>query len=319
MNFPTSLLLTFTLVGAFTTSCQVSQPMDCDVVSNTYVHRYGVPLDPREWTERGQDGSVVSMRKDGVIVSRSYEAGILHGACTYSFPYREVVKKKEIYEHGVITEEWQYYPNGLPFKQCIFESPQQYSITVWYESGVPHAHEIYEEGKLTVAEYYTPSHQEESRIDGGNGLRYCRSGKGELESVDTIQEGEMIMRTTYHLSGIPSSTTPYVNGVIQGKKCTYTEDGLPATIEEWERNVQHGNTLVFEHGEKVMCTPYVNGCKHGTESRYLDGDQVIQEVSWVKGKKHGPCYHYVENRKVTDWYFRDQLVNKARYDMLCNQ
>lgn len=312
--------LCFLILLGSAASCQSSRDC-CDEVVCETVHRYGVPLEPEDWSERGQYGRVISMRKDGVAVTRNYEAGVLHGECTYTFPHRDVIQTKEIYDQGNLSQELVHYPNGFPQQQLAYDSPNCQSVTVWYESGAPHCREQIENGHLMHGEYYSIDQQVESRIAQGNGLRTLRDGQGQLQSVDTIQNGQMLLRTTYHPNGVPATVTPYVNGVIEGERRTYSSGGEPATIETWGGNVQHGVTHVFEQGEKRIEVPYVNGRRHGIERRYRDdGQAVAQEFTWVQGQKHGPVYSYVGNTTQTDWYYRNRLVpNKSTFDMLSNQ
>ena len=105
MKVPRSISILLLLLGS-TTACQTWHSCDDEVVCETYIHRYGVPLEPQDWLDRGQDGQVVSMRKDGVIVTHSYDGGILHGECTYSFPYREAIQKKDVYDQGRLVRKW---------------------------------------------------------------------------------------------------------------------------------------------------------------------------------------------------------------------
>lgn len=306
------------LLGALS-SCQNQNC--CDEVVCETVHRYGVPLQPEDWSERGQCGQVISMRKDGVAVTRNYDNGILHGECTYTFAHRDVVHKREMYEQGKLMQEQVYYTSGMPYKQTNYEGPDRQSITIWYENGAPYAREMVDNGNLVQAEYYSIDQQLESNVENGNGLRTRRDGQGQLQFVDTIQNGQMVISTTYHPNGAPAVITPYANGMVEGERRTYLSGGEPATIEIWKGNVQHGVTQEFEHGEKRADVPYVNGLRQGIERRYRDDGQTIaQEITWVQGHKHGPANSYIGNTKATDWYFRNQQVpNKATFDMMSNQ
>jgi antitoxin component YwqK of YwqJK toxin-antitoxin module len=290
-----------------------------DIVCETYVHRYGVPLAPEDWSDRGQHGQVISTRKDGVVICKNYESGILHGETTYTFAHKDVIEKKEIYDQGNLAQVVFYYPSGMPQKQITFEPPQTEKVLTWYESGAPQSKELYFNGLLAQGEYLNPSQQQESAVIDQNGLRTLRDDYGQLLSIDEIQNGQMILRRTFHANGAPASVTPYVNNVIQGKRWTYQKGGEPATIEEWNNNCQHGNTQVFENGEKVSDLPYVYGQIHGVEQRYRNSDQLVQENNWVKGCRHGPSYTYVNDTTHTDWYFKDRKVNRGTYEALSNQ
>lgn len=291
-----------------------------DVVCETYVHRYGVELDSNDWSSRGQDGQVVSTMKDGCVVARNYEGGVLHGETTYSYPHRSTIQKKEVYTKGALTEESWNYSNGIPSKQVTHNSPTSQSHVVWYDNGVPQSKEQYENNTLSQGEYYTPLNAQESSVNNGNGMRTRRDAYGALQSVDEIQNGQMTVRNTFHSNGNPEAITPYENDVVHGERKTFLPGGEPNTVETWNKGIQHGPTTVFENGERYANVPYVNGVKHGVENRFKeDGITPAEDINWVKGARHGPSYGYIGNTIKTDWYFEDKQVNKATYDALSNQ
>lgn len=302
-------LLSFSLMS----SCQPSRPYD-EVVCQTYVHRYGVPLDPQDWSSRGKHGQIVSLLKDGVTATRSYDSGVLEGECFYTFPHRELIFKKELYSKGILLEETTHYISGMPKQHLIYHSPYL-SITTWYENGAPQSQEEWHQNKIQKGEYFTFSNQIEATVEEGKGLRICRNDQGEVEYVDTIEEGQTVQRTTYHLNGVPATATPYKLGKIEGERRTYSSEGEPVTIETWKNNFQQGVTDEYEYGEKVAEISYLQGKKHGIEKRFgSEGKGVVNEITWVKGKKQGPCHYYVGNTRQTDWYFADRCVDKAVYD-----
>lgn len=301
------------------TACNSPRYSD-DVVSETYVHRYGVPLETvEEWSDRGQHGQIISTRKDGVVVARSFDSGVLHGETNYTFPHREAIQKRESYDQGVLTQETWNYSNGVPQRQIDYPSPTNPTTLIWYESGVPQCKESYVNDQLMQAEYYTPSHQLESSVADGHGIRTRRDGYGQLLSVDDIKQGQMRERTTYHANGSPESITPYVNGMSNGQRLTFLPGGEPSAIEEWNHGVQHGNTVIFQNGEKFADVTYQDGKRHGIERRYRHGEVLAEEVSWVQGQQHGPCYSYVGDSTKTTWYVQDKEVNKATYDAFQRQ
>jgi len=289
-----------------------------EVVCETYVHRYGVPLDPQDWSERGQHGQVISTRKDGVVVSKTYEAGVLNGEVTYTFPHRDVIARRCFYSNGHLDQETYCYSNGMPHKQISYDDAQE-NVLCWYESGAPQLKETYINGLLIQGEYFDLSQQRESSVLDQNGLRTLRDDYGELLSVDEIEHGQLVLRRTYHSNGAPEAVTPYSNGVIEGKRWTYQPGGEPATLEEWNNNFQHGNTEVFENGEKIADRPYVYGKIHGVERCYREGGNLVQENHWTQGEKHGRCHNYFNGERRTDWYFKNRLVNRGTYEALCNQ
>lgn len=318
MKTPRSVFFLLPLLGV-AAACNPPRPCTDEVVCESYVHRYGVPLPQDEWVERGKNGQVVSTQKDGVIVTRNYEGGMLQGESTYSFPHRDRIQKKEIYDRGGLARELYFNSSGIPQQEIVYNYPDRKSITVWYENGSPQLCESYESNQLISGEYYDIANRVESQVNGGDGFRTRRDGLGQLQSIDTIDQGQMTLRTTYHANGAPDTVTPYANGTIHGLRRTYQVGGEPATVETWTNNKQHGITTIYENGEKLSEIPYVNGRQHGMERRYRDGEVVAQEVTWVGGQKQGPCYTYVGNTRETDWYFGDKLVNKATYDVMRSQ
>ena len=193
-------------------------------------------------------------------------------------------------------------------------------MVAWYEGGSPQAYEEHINGSLVNGEYYNVNHQVESRVDQSNGYRTYRDGLGQLEAIDTIENGQVIQNTAYHPDGTPAAVTPYVKGVIEGERKTYKPTGEPATVEQWSGNLQHGKTTVYEQGEKQAEVPYVNGVKHGVEKRYRADEVIAQEINWVEGQQDGPSHTYLGSSKKTDWYFKGKSVpNKATYDVLSNQ
>ncbi len=316
-----AFLFPFLILLGVTVSCRTGPTASDEVVCETYIHRYGVPLDAEEWSQRGQDGQVTSVLKDGVAVTRSYEGGVLEGETFYTFPYREMVQKRERYQEGQLVLECSHDSNGLPVEQREYHAPGSYQLTRWYESGAPQCREAYEGERLLEGEYYDVDYQLESRVEKGEGERLDRNGGGELQAREKIQGGERVQRVAYHPNGVPAAVNFYENQKIEGERHTFLPDGEPATIEHWTQDAQHGETTLFEYGEKRAEVPYVKGKRQGVERRYR-GDEVVQEIHWVDGQRQGPTYTYGDlgDSPKVDWYFKDQRVaNKATYDVLCNQ
>lgn len=313
---PTPYLFIFLTLA---TACQTARPSSEQVVSETYIHRYGVPLPEEEWTTRGKNGQVVSVRRDGVEITRNYESGILHGESSYTFPHRSAIEKKETYEKGKLIRTIQYYSSGVPHAQHLYEEGDVERLIAWYENGSPQGEEEYIRGKLVRGQYFDLCYEIESEVIGGEGKRTRRDGFGLLQTIDQIQQGRMVSSTSYHSNGAPAAITPYVHRNIHGQKRTFSPGGDPVTIEQWVENKQQGTTIVFENGAKVSDLPYVDGKKQGVEKRYGDEGQLVQEVTWSNDQKHGPTLNYVNNTTQTIWYFQNKEVSKAAYEALCNQ
>lgn len=307
--------LTLALMGCQQTG-RYSSP---EIVEETYVHRYGVPVSPQDWNAGGNHGQIVTTLANGVVVSKSYTSGILDGDTTYSYPHSSAIEKVESYANGIIQREMNYYMSGAPKQEIAYNNPQNRTISTWYESGALKSKEQMNGNLLLQATYYSSNNQLDSQIADYKGTRTRRDDYGQLVSIDTIENGLITLRTTYHQNGAPKEVIPYANGMINGLVKTYYPAGEPHTIEEWRNGVQAGLTTEFLNGEKVIECVYVDGKKQGLEHRYRDGKSVVQEISWVNGLKQGACISYVGNTPKTDWYFQGKIVNKASYDLMMGQ
>lgn len=318
MRYQTPLclvILSATLASGCTPYHRVPRSTET-VVTQSYVHKYGVPLERNEWASRGKNGQVVSMLKSGVTVTENYLDGYLDGETSYSFPHSGAIQKVEVYAQGHLTKERENYRSGAPKLEVSYTSSGSKDVTSWYEEGTPHYREIYENGRLMEGDYYTIGNQIDSHIDNGDGKRMNRDEFGQLASIDKFQEGQLAYRTILYPNGTPKEIIPYVGGRINGQKKTFLPDGEPSTIEGWVNDKQEGITYVYQNGEKVAEVQYLNGLKSGIEERYRDGKYLVEEVTWHKGKRHGPSYTHIADDVLISWYYEGQEVSKTQYDKL---
>jgi len=304
------------MIGLTIVGCQSKNSCPEGVVDETYVHRYGVQVDPEDWSSRGKHGKVISKMADGVTVSRFYSAGELDGDTTYTFPHSEQIEIVHTYSLGTLVRELVNYRSGNPKKEMQYIDDGRRQVVEWYEDGSKRFVEEYEGDFLATGEYYNGKKQIESRIDGGEGVRKNRDQYGQLESADEIQDGELTLRTTFHPNGGPMEMIPFQNGKIQGQKRTYHPGGEPYTIEEWVDGEQHGDTVVYENGELKSRIVYQHGRKHGVEQVYRDGAAVVERVTWKDDELHGPRYQYVGDNTNIEWHYHGRKVNKNTYDRM---
>ena len=312
---PTFRRLSLFIIPLALGSCNGYQN-DGPVVDETYVHRYGMEVPQENWrTTSGESGQVISTLKNGVVVNKTYDSGVLHGPSTYTFPHSDAVQRVEHYNQGNVEKETIHYFSGAPYQEKQYNG-DDHIMTNWYETGAPQSREEYQNGRLVKGEYYNPEHQLESSVENGSGTRTRRDSYGLILSIDTISNGQLSLRTTYHPNGTPKEITPFVNNLPEGEKKTFLPAGEPYTIETWAAGKQQGITVVFLHGEKVAEVPYKDGQKNGVEQRFRDGQIVVEEISWVNGQKHGPTKIYLGSTPTIDWYFKDQKVSQSNYDMM---
>lgn len=309
------ILSLFILTACSSQTCNQNQVLD-----ETYVHRYGVAVPPTFWNSSGADGAVVSTMSDGVVITRNYEQGRLQGDTTYTFPHSSQIQRKEVYEQETVVKEVSYFYDGTPQSEIVFNTPEgMKEVSTWYLSGTPKSIEYYNNGKLISGQYFTKANLCDSIIENGEGTRLVRDDYGQLLSTDIFQDGLPSSSISYHANGNPKEQITYSNGVIDGTKRTFYQDGEPNTIEGWKNGRQEGMMVTYQHGEKLTETPYANGYKHGVERRYRDGTTVVQETTWNRGQLHGPCTTYAGETTKTDWYYQGCPTTEADYQFMMNR
>lgn len=306
--------------AASTASCAPQCCYDpcCDVIQETYVHKYGVEVCPQDWSARGQCGQVISTLKDGTTETRNYDNGVLHGECSYTFPHSSLTARKDSYHQGALLSQTHYYRSGGAYQEIVPLSETRRQITTWYESGEPKSIEEYDQQLLVTGIYYTKDHTIEARVDDSSGIRVNRDAYGQLISREEISGGVAAKQTTFHPNGSPHVVTPLAGNLPEGTIQEFLPDGEPLSIKEVHQGVQDGWTVLYENGEVVSKIPYQNGSINGIEEHYKDGNILATQITWVAGMRHGPTFHYAGDNITTDWYFHDKLVSKSDYEILTN-
>jgi antitoxin component YwqK of YwqJK toxin-antitoxin module len=297
------------------TACQSNDSLD-QVVSQTYVHKYGFETTPQEWEARERDGQVVTMLKNGVKISRTYQNGVLHGLTTYSFPHSSIVEKSLVYDQGGLLKETLNDAAGMPIREEAYEFDNRTIITLWDEKGVPLSIEEYQGDTLLEGKYYTPEHELEANVEGGKGERIKRDRTGLLISRDEIENGAIVCRTTYHPNGGIHTVSHYHDYQLHGPQQKYTASGRPLMELNWDHGVLDGSKIIYRNGYKVAVIPYVKGGKNGTELHYDDLGNLTAEIVWKNDKKHGPTKLYSEDAVDTEWFYKGQSVNAEKFKKL---
>lgn len=305
-----------TLLLLLATGC-VPRPMTekDGSVKTTYIHQYGVEVaDAEEWKERGSSGQIVKQWQNGSTETQGWQDGKLHGLHTITFPHSTIVHTENYYDNGATVWCTTHYPSGMPRRQDIYRPGNVTLVSTWYEDGSPRSSEEYMGEKLTNGEYFTREQELESQVVQGNGERIRRDGHGQLLSKDEIENGRKALRIVYYPNGMPEKYIPYVNNQVEGTLKTFYAGGEPATIEQWKKNCQHGDTTVFRSGLRVAVVPYVDGQKEGVETGFRPGTDIItEEITWKENQKHGPSVFYVDGNKITDYFFQGQKVSRIEF------
>lgn len=307
-------------LSLLTVSCARQQSTDVEVMDQTFIHKYGVAVPPNFWDASGKDGSVISTMADGVVITRTYSAGLLNGETTYSFPHSSQIQKKELYNNGTITKELEFHFDGTPQREVAYDCPiGMKTVSTWYLSGIPKSIEQYSGNLLYNGEYFTSTNQRDACVENYAGNRLVRDDHGQLISTDTVHEGQLVSRITYHPNSMPKESIPYCDNLIHGTKRTYHPAGEPASVEEWKGGKQEGLTMLYLHGEKYAEVPYANGVKHGVEQRYRDGSDLAQELSWSDGRLHGPSTSYINDNQRVEWYYQGAPTTEADYNFMISR
>lgn len=299
-------------------SCQTGTS-DVGYVKQVFLHSYGVAVSKADWNSRGKNGKIISTRRDGVTETKQYDEGILNGETTYTFPHSQIIEKKETYTHGELTATAWNYPSGTPKKAIEQLKNGKLKKSTWYETGTPKSIEKLIGNKILVGQYYTPENDLEGMVQQGTGERPVRDRFGQLVAMETVEEGELRLKTEYHPNGTPKAISEFSEGKVHGTRKTFLPSGEPEAIETWENGVQEGETTAFRNGSKFATIPYAKGLKNGVEKRYAfaTGD-VVETISWKNGFRHGPREHIVEKEKNISWFYHDKPVSKWTYEKMVN-
>ena len=296
-------------------SCQTNTSPD-QIVSQKFVHKYGFDLSEEEWEQRAQEGQVISMQKNGVKITRTYENGSLHGPTTYTFPNSSTVEKILLYDQGNLLKETVQDSKGIPIREEVYEFDDRLILTFWNDKGVPLSVEEYHDELLVEGKYFSPDHDLEAQVENSNGFRTKRDRSGLLISRDQIEDGIMTARTTYHPNGQVHTISHYHDYMLHGEQTKFTTLGRPLMSLRWDRGVLDGTKTVYRNGIKVAEIPYVQGQKNGLEYHYDDLGNLIAEILWRNDKKHGCCKSYTEDSEDAEWFFNGALVSEEKFELL---
>jgi antitoxin component YwqK of YwqJK toxin-antitoxin module len=305
--------LLFILAASIITSCQNSSD---PVLSQIFVHKYGFETTEEDWQAREKDGKVISLLKNGVRVSSSYEGGKLHGATTSTFPNSSIIEKQLTYDQGTLLKEMINDTSGMPIREEAYEFDQRKVITLWDEKGVPLSIEEYDGETLIEGKYFTPEHELEATVVAGNGRRIKRDRSGLLISSDEIADGIVTSRTTFHPNGMKHTVSNYDNYELHGEQLKFTASGRPLMELHWDHGILHGEKVIYRNGLKVAIIPYVEGKKNGTEFHFDDLGNLTAEIEWKDDKKHGSTKLHTEEFTDTEWFFHGQTVNAEKFKVL---
>ena len=302
------------LLALFVTSCE-RKPQETDVVSQKYIHKYGYAVSQNEFEANHYPGQVITMLKNGVTITATYENGVLHGPCTHTFPNSQTIESYYLYNDGNLVKQLLYDIAGMPIREEVQLSPSRYTTTLWFKSGSPLCIEEFANQELLEGQYFTTNNDLESQVVKGKGIRVRRDPDGVLLYRDMIEEGLVTQRETLHPSGTPESIAFYQKGKLHGEKRSFTANGEPLAIQEYLHGKLYGKSTFYKNGVRDHEIYYLDGRKNGLEIHYIDGATVSQEILWENDQRHGPAKFYNVDGSIAnvEYYYDGKIVSENRW------
>lgn len=299
-------------LGFISSACQKDKKDD-QVISQTYIHKYGYAVSQEEWEEKNYPGQVITCLRNGSTITATYENGDLNGPCTFTYPNSQTVEKYILYNHNTPVKEVLYDLSGMPVQETVQLSQNRSSLTTWYSDGVPRSVEEYTRDELIDGQYFTLLNELEARVEKGKGNRVIRDAAGALVCKDVIEAGFLVKRESFYPSGSPECVAYYDMGQLHGQRKTFTPKGEPLALEEWIKGHLHGIATYYKNGTKELEISYLYGKKNGWEQHFVDGQSVCRQVAWDNDVKHGPEIFFVPEGKKIVWHYNGREVSQHRY------
>ncbi len=296
--------------------CACQHRKSDSVVSQQYIHKYGYAVSQAEWEERNYPGQIVSYLEDGVVLTETYENGILHGPTTRTYPNSQTVQEYRLYNQGVVVKTITYSSKGMPVEEIAQLSPTRSRLTRWYQDGVPMLIEEYSGDELLEGQYFSPTHEVESSIVKGQGTRLERTEGGTLVAKSVYEEGYTVKKETFYPTGTPESIAFYYKNKLSGEKKTFSQTGEPLATEEFLDDMLHGKATYYANGNRFLEAMYRFGVKHGLERHFIDGVIVGQEIAYENGFQHGPSTFFLDHDTKVQWFYEGREVSKRKFHEL---
>jgi antitoxin component YwqK of YwqJK toxin-antitoxin module len=285
-------------------------------ISQEYFHKYGLPISHKEWIDRDQDGLIVTQFKNGITLTESYTKGDLDGPTDITYAHSNISQLKIHYNKGNVATLTHFDSKGVPVREEQKETPHKKKITLWDEWGVPLSIETYENNKLVQGTYFTDTHDVDSVVENGYGIRIKRNRQGHLLSKDRMEHGDLVERTTFHPNGEIQMIASYRDYKLHGEIIEYTPNGSLFQISSWTEGKLSGLKTTFKDGQRMRETAYRNGIKEGFERTFDKFGNIRFEIPFQEGKRHGKMldYSYTPPREI--WYYKGKQVSNERFTSL---
>ncbi len=302
-------------LGLSLTACHKDNKEN-NVVSQRYVHKYGYAVAKDEFVERKYPGQVITVLKNGVTTTSTYENGHLDGPSTHTFPHSQTVENYFLYKQGNLVKQISYDISGMPLREEVQLSPTRHASTRWYADGTPMCTEEYAGEELVEGQYFNRLNDVEARVAKGQGSRVTRDLQGILVAQEEIEEGYITKRQTFYANTSPESIAYYYRGALNGEKKVFNEKGEPISVKEYVAGKLHGKATFYKNGAKTVEIYYLDGVKNGLEIHYTDGAAISQEILWENDRKHGPSKYYVDGIAQVEYFYDGSPVSENKWQEL---
>lgn len=289
---------------------------DSNVVAQRFVHKYGFELSPNEWKERQEDGQIITQLDNGVTVTSSYVHGVLNGTTTYSYPNSTLIERLAEYDDGTLLKTVLYDMSGIPYREEVYEFDNKRVISTWDEKGIPQSIEEYHGNMLMKGDYFTSNNEQEAKVEEGAGTRIQRNRQGLLLSKDTIANGELVQRTSFHPNGQVHSTSSFKNYALHGKQVSFSPEGSILLEIDWNNGLIDGKEIHYLKGTKIQEVPYIMGKKQGMEMQYNPQGKILAQIQWDNDMRHGSSRFYDDEVTSIEWYYQDENVGFKKFQMM---
>lgn len=287
---------------------------DSNVVAQHYVHKYGFDMSKNEWQNRTKEGTVTTVLDNGVTVTNNYNNDALHGLSTYSFPHSSILEKIYDYDNGTLIKETHQDEAGIPYREKTYEPDNKTLIILWDKTGVPISQEQYENNALVNGKYFKPNNELEATIEDNTGDRIKRDRDGELLYTDTIKNGKLKARLTYHSNGQIKSSMTFKNYQLHGEQTNHSDKGDVVLKQTFNNGKLDGMKTAYRNNNKVYEVLYDNGLRQGLERHFKEDGSLVAQVHWENDKKHGSERIFHDNDTHIKWYYKGKAVSIKKFE-----
>lgn len=124
-------------------------------------------------------------------------------------------------------------------------------------------------------------------------------------------------KKTYYEDGELHEIIEYQNGIIDGERITYNEDGSKA-VSEWKDGKRHGKTTIYYDKDIInSVSTYKQGLLKGKQWIYYENGRLAELRNYRDNKLVGRQYVYYNNDQNSIYQIKD-YVNYHGKDTLCS-